>query len=336
MNPSPADKITDVAVVAIGRNEGDRLRRCLSSVAGQAALVVYVDSGSKDGSVEQALARGARVVELDTALGFTAARARNAGFDALGAERSKISFVQFVDGDCEIESGWLATARDYLASQPDVAGVFGRRRERFPDASFYTRLCDEEWNVPAGVVKACGGDVMLRASAFEAVGGYRPGMIAGEEPELCVRLRRHGGKIVCLDAPMSIHDVAITHFSQWWRRAIRGGHAYAEGAHLHGAPPERHSVAASRRIWLWGAAVPAATVAAGFAFGPAGFGLALIYPLQVARLYFKRRRESMIPLLSAIFLVLGNFAEAIGQFRFHANRVRGTASSLIEYKRATG
>lgn len=328
----PDSKLTDVAIVAIGRNEGERLRRCLESIADQVSIVIYVDSGSTDGSVTLARAKGARVVELDLKRPFTAARARNAGFDALGTDRLGIGFVQFVDGDCEVEPGWLSTARDFLEATPDAAGVFGRRRERFPYASIYNRLCDEEWDVRPGAVRSCGGDVMIRVSALEAVGGYRHDMIAGEEPELCFRLRQRGWKIVCLAKAMTIHDAAITRFSQWWRRALRSGHAYAEGAYLHGASPERHSLASSRRIWLWGAGLPAATAAATLALGPAGLGVALAYPLQVARLYLKRRHVSAVPFWSSLFLVLGNVPEMIGQLRFHANRVRGKAAHLIEYK----
>lgn len=333
MSPAAGnDRSAHVAVVAIGRNEGERLLRCLRSLANQAATLIYVDSGSTDGSVERARGEGARVVELDMTVAFTAARARNAGFEALGSDRDRIAFVQFVDGDCEVESGWIGKARDFLAANPEVAGVFGRRRERFPDASIYNHLCDEEWNVAPGIVRSCGGDVMLRVAAFEAAGGYRPGMISGEEPELCVRLRQRGWKIVCLGAPMTIHDAAITRFSQWWRRTLRAGHAFAEGAYLHGAPPERHAAASVRRIWMWGAAVPAGVLAATLALGPAGLATALVYPLQITRLYFKRRGVSTTPLWSAMFLVLGNFPEVIGQLRFHAYRLRGKRPELIEYK----
>jgi GT2 family glycosyltransferase len=326
------DRLVDVAVIAIGRNEGERLRRCLQSVIGTASTVIYVDSGSTDGSVEMARSAGTRVVELDLSVPFTAARARNAGFAALGDTLARIDFVQFVDSDCEIERGWLATAHDFLSITPGVAGVFGRRRERFPDASIYNRLCDEEWDVPPGEVRACGGDVMLRADAFRDVGGFRPGLIAGEEPELCVRLRQRGWKIVCLPHPMTIHDAAMTRFTQWWRRMLRGGHAFAEGVHLHGAPPERHWVAEARRAWVWGAVIPFAILASAIAFGPAGLALALIYPLQIGRLYLKRRGASKVPLQSSIFLVLAKIPEAIGQAKFHFNRIRGHKAELIEYK----
>ena len=75
--------MTRVGAVAIGRNEGERLRRCLTSLLQQIARVVYVDSGSRDDSVAVAQSLGVKVVVLDTSAPFSAARARNAGFDAL-------------------------------------------------------------------------------------------------------------------------------------------------------------------------------------------------------------------------------------------------------------
>ena len=63
-----------LGVVAIGRNEGERLRRCLNSVVGRGHTVVYVDSGSTDGSTELARELGADVVELDLSLPFTMAQ----------------------------------------------------------------------------------------------------------------------------------------------------------------------------------------------------------------------------------------------------------------------
>ena len=101
--------------------------------------------------------------------------------------------------------------------------------------------------------RAFGGDVMIRAAALENVGGYRDDLIAGEEPELCIRLRAAGWRIWRLPYEMTSHDAAMTRFSQWWRRAMRAGYAFAQGAHLHGASPERHWVWESRRAWLWAA-----------------------------------------------------------------------------------
>ncbi len=195
-----------------------------------------------------------------------------------------MSWVQFIDGDCELAGGWSDTAVSFLQANSEVAAVFGRRRERRPDQSIYNQLCDWEWHGPPGEVRACGGDVMMRAAALRAVGGYRETLIAGEEPELCVRLRAAGWRIFRLEAEMTLHDAALTRFSQWWKRTMRSGYAFAEGAHLHGAPPERHWVWESRRALLWGIGLPLLCVAAGLMLPPWGWVSLAIYPLQVCRL----------------------------------------------------
>jgi uncharacterized membrane protein YedE/YeeE len=328
----PVVRLADVAVVAIGRNEGARLERCLRSVLDQAARVIYVDSGSTDGSVAMARNLGAEIVELDLSKPFTAARARNAGAEILMSSKTAMHFIQFVDGDCEVAQSWLQHARIQLLESPGVAAVFGRRSERFPDMSVYNRLIDEEWNVTPGDVKYCGGDVMLRSAALQQAGGYRATLIAGEEPELCVRLRQRGWNILCIAQPMTVHDAAMTTFKQWWRRAMRGGYAFAEGAYLHGGPPVRHWVRETRSAWIWAAAVPAVILLCGAIFGPMALTLALIFPVQIIRLYLKRRSWSQAPLSGALLLVLGKFAELAGQIRFGWNLLRGKSGRLIEYK----
>src|SRR5689334_13166902 len=201
-----------VGLVAIGRNEGERLRRCLASAIGRGLRIVYVDSGSTDGSVTLARSLGVDVVELDLSIPFTAARARNAGFEHLLRACPDLEFVQFVDGDCEIVDGWLTKAEEFLREHPEFAVVTGRRRERFPGASVYNRICDIEWHTPVGEMHWCGGDTMMRASALRQVNGFDPAFIAGEEPELCVRLRDKGWKIYRLDAEMTSHDADMHHF----------------------------------------------------------------------------------------------------------------------------
>lgn len=326
-----------VGVVAIGRNEGERLRRCLASVVGRAAIVVYVDSGSTDGSVDAERKLGAEVVELDLSVPFTAARARNAGFARLLEILPDIEFVQFVDGDCEIDANWLATGIAVLQAEPRLAVVCGRRRERFPERSIYNRLCDLEWDTPVGDAAACGGDALFRAAAFAAVDGFDASLIAGEEPELCVRLRERGWKIRRLDAEMTLHDAAMTRWRQWWKRAVRAGHAYAEGAALHGDPPERHWVREVRSNWVWGFVVP--SIAIGFAWPTHGWSLLLLVGFVVLAwrvLRGARRRCWCVTdaLAYAVFTVLGKFPMALGQLQFCCNRVAGRRSRLIEYKGA--
>src|SRR5487761_1699046 len=246
-----------VGVVVIGRNEGARLKRCFESLLGTAESIVYVDSGSSDDSVRVSRALGIEVVDLDLRTPFTAARAHNEGFRKLIQSRPELQYVFFVDGDCCVMPGWLDDACRFLATREDVAVVWGRRRERYPEKSIYNLLCDIEWNSwPMGETKACGGDAVMRIAAVREVNGYRPDLICGEEPELCVRLRKAGWRIWHLDVDMTLHDAALDRFSQWWKRMIRGGYAYARGADLHGAPPERHWVRECRSIWAWGAGLP--------------------------------------------------------------------------------
>ena len=313
-----------IGLVVIGRNEGDRLGQCLQSAQGKVRHIVYVDSGSTDGSQGMAQSLGVKVVELDLSIPFTAARARNAGFDYLLKISPHLEYVQFVDGDCAIVDGWLECAYHNLESNPKIAVVCGRRRERFPEESIYNRLCDLEWNTPVGEAKACGGDAMMRVEALKQVGDFNPSLIAGEEPELCVRIRQQGWKIFRIDAEMTLHDAQMTHFSQWWKRSLRAGYAYAEGAWLHGKPPGRHWVRESRSIWFWGFIVPF------FASVPCWFtsGLSLlllgVYPLLAYKIYrsqVKRGMEAEYSRLYALFCVLGKFAQ-----------VRGKGSGLIEYK----
>jgi GT2 family glycosyltransferase len=326
-------RLLDVALVAIGRNEGERLRLCLESATGQVNDVVYVDSGSTDGSLELAVQLGARVVALDRTQPFTAARARNAGA-ALAAEgKQHVRYIQFVDGDCELMIGWLAEAREFLESHPDVVAVCGRRRERFPELSVYNQLCDLEWDTPIGQARAFGGDVMIRAAVFQKVGGYRSDLIAGEDPELAIRLRQAGGQVWRINVDMTLHDAAMTRFSQWWRRSVRAGYAYALGASIHGAPPERHWVRESRRSLIWGFLIPVlGLVGALMGYFYVGFAVISIFLIQWLRLFTRGRGDRRLRQAGATFLIVGKFAEFMGQIRFLWHRLVRQQSRLIEYK----
>ncbi len=312
-----------IAAIVIGRNEGARLIACLEALQGKVAQIVYVDSGSTDGSVDAAQELGAEVVELDMSQPFTAARARNAGLDALHAETE---FVQFLDGDCVLRDGWLERGLAFLQDDFRAAVTCGRRRERFPQASVYNALIDDEWDTPVGQVMSCGGDALMRVAAVKAVNGYRDTLIAGEEPELCVRLRQSGWEIWRLDAEMTWHDAAITGFGQWWRRCKRAGHAFAEGAALHGTLPERHWVAETRRALLWGAALPLGILLAALIVSPWALLGFLIYPAQMLRL---ARQKT---LAWGVFTTLGKFPEAIGALQFYRTRLTGRKTRIIEYK----
>ncbi|AMV40851.1 glycosyltransferase [Planctomyces sp. SH-PL62] len=331
----------DVGLVAIGRNEGDRLRLCLASAGGLGLVLIYVDSGSSDGSVELARGLGAEVVELDLTTPFTAARARNAGLERLRELAPDARYVQFIDGDCELADGWIDRARRELDERPETAAVCGRLRERHPERSVYNRLADLEWDTPIGEARACGGIAMMRTAALDRVGGFNPELIAGEEPELCVRLRRDGWKIFRIDADMAAHDMAMTRLRQWWRRSVRTGHAFAEGAALHGAPPERHYVRETRSLVAWGMVLPLAALALAWPTrGLSLLALAAAYVLLFARVYRGvRSRRGWRPADArayACFVTLGKIPGALGVARYWAGRLSGRRSRVIEHRGPAG
>ena len=313
-----------IGAIAIGRNEGERLHSCLESLRNVVDVVVYVDSGSTDGSREVAIKSGAHVVELDLDQPFTAARARNAGFAHLLTLGSSFDYVQFVDGDCQVDPSWIKHGSVFLEQSLDVAVVCGRRREKSPDATIWNKMIDDEWNTPIGEALACGGDALMRVAALEEVGGYNPHVIAGEEPEMCVRLRSEGWKIWRIDAEMTLHDAALTRFGQWWTRARRAGHAYAEGAAMHG--DKGHFVHETRRALIWGVMLPLVSVIACLVTAW-GFVLFMIWPLQMLRL-----RARGFDTLNAVFLTLAKLPEGQGVLQYHWGRIRGNRSAIIEYK----
>jgi GT2 family glycosyltransferase len=329
-----ARRLLEVGVVVIGRNEGKRLSACLESVKSSARAVVYVDSGSTDDSVERARMSGADVVSLDMRQSFTAARARNEGFQRLQTLAPDVELVQFVDGDCAIVSGWIEAASAYLAENPKVAVVCGRRRERYPDRSIYNELCDIEWDTPVGVTRACGGDALMRRAAFESVAGFNASLVAGEEPELCVRLRRAGWQIVRLAQEMTLHDADMHHFSQWWKRNVRAGFAFAEGARLHGQS-DGHFVPELKRIVFWAGCLPAGIALTLLpTFGASSMGF-LVYGVSAVRTYRKTLARGKTPRGAASYAAactLGKFPEMQGVLRYCLLQLKNEPATLIEYK----
>ena len=329
MNLSPSQ---DIPVVVIGRNEGERLKICLQSVVPRAGVVVYVDSGSTDGSVAFARSMGCHVVILDPSRPFGPSRARNEGFAAASALALGAPFVQFLDGDCELMNGWLEAGAGALHARPDVAAVCGNVCEMFPDATAYNKLCDLEWHKPAGEIDACAGRFMVRADLFRAVGGFRTDVVAAEDDEFCIRLRRAGRKILQVDAPMARHDVAMTRFAQWWRRSRRTGFAYAQVAALHGGGPERTFVRECRSTWFWGLLPVAALALAPFTHG-ISLGLLAGSVLLFARIYragLRRGWSSRDARIYAWFTTLAKFPGLQGMLEFQWWRLHGHKAAVSD------
>lgn len=321
-------------IVVIGRNEGSRLEKCLH-VAIRSALVVYVDSGSNDGSASAARAAGADVVELNTAIPFTAARARNDGFSRLLELSADLSYVQFVDGDCEMIPGWTDAGVRFLDDHPDTAIVCGQRIERHPEASIFNKMCNHEWDTPVGVTMSCGGDAMVRVDAFRAVGGFRNELIAHEEPELCSRLRSRSFKIWRLDHPMTLHDAAITRTSQFYQRSRRAGVGITQYLVRTDRRDRGDGSDVVIRGVIWGALIPVATLVSVSAFGPCALFLLLLYPAQIIRyaLLLGRTDYSLGEAFKvAVLSMLGKFAAAHGAIEFLVRTFLGKAPKSVLYR----
>jgi GT2 family glycosyltransferase len=324
-------------VVVIGRNEGARLPACLIALQGSGCPVVYVDSGSHDGSAQRAQTLCDLVVELDPARPFSAARARNEGFAALVATWPQLAFVQFVDGDCVLLPGWFDAAARAMDEDAARAIVIGALQERRPDASIYNRLCALEWKSPAGDLAnfgALGGIMLVRAEVFAQLNGFNEQVIAGEDSEFGVRVGAAGSKITKVDAPMATHDADIQRFGQWWRRAVRAGHAIGQRFALNGRGPMRDCARERRSVLIWGVALPAAIAV----LAPFTFGLSLLLAAgyavlgqRIVRYRLGQGDSRTDARLYARFVVIAKFAEALGLLKFHVNALAGRYR-IIEYK----
>lgn len=327
----------NVGIVVIGRNEGERLRHCLESVRKAAWPMVYVDSGSTDDSVVIARSFNAKVVELNPDRPFSAARARNEGFARLLEHCPVARFVQFIDGDCTLLDGWLEAAVNALLEDPKRAAVMGHLSERNADASPYNRLCALEWKSQPGDLQnfgGLGGIAMIRSDVLRQLGGYNLDVIAGEDSELGVRMGLAGYKVTKIDHLMATHDANMTSFQQWWRRAVRAGHAIGQRAHLNGKSALRDCVRERNSTLFWGIGLPCVTVVTALpSQGVSLFALGA-YLLLGYRVWRNRRNQGDTrsdALLYTRFLLLAKFANAVGLLRFFLNRIV-RRYEIIEYK----
>jgi GT2 family glycosyltransferase len=323
---------SEVGVVVIGRNEGERLRRCFQSLAGW--RTVYVDSGSRDDSVRLAREMGVEAIELDPSRPFTAARGRSEGFQYLARRYDDISYIQFVDGDCEVVDGWMMKALEVLDERKGVAVVCGRVRERYPNASLYNYLQDLDWNDPVGKVSSSGGIAMMRVDALLQVGGWREELIAGEEPDLCYRLRQAGWAIERVPDMMVYHDSAMTYFSEWWRRCRRTGYAYGLGFLTGGSYPGAFRFKKILSILFWSLVVPMMAVlylVSGQAWIATGIiALAAIFMLRNAVNEQRHRQSWRDSLIYSTTCLVAKTPQMVGLIQVFLDYMRGMRRGLIE------
>ena len=326
-----ATTIENIAIVAIGRNEGERLVRCLDALCKVCDQIVYVDSDSTDDSIENARAAGVEILSLEATEEFTAARARNAGVAFAATKWPTANLIFFIDGDCELAEGFLDAASAIFSSEEEIGIVTGRCRELFPDATIYNRLCDLEWDGPQGDIEACGGIFAVRRSVFDKAGGFNPAVIAAEDDEFCIRVRKTGSRIVRIDHEMCFHDANITRFGQWWRRAFRAGYAFAQVGDMH----EGYFRGSRRRALLWGLILPVLAISLATVTNGLGLFLLGLYPVS-----FLRNRRNLIKdgtsktnaTIYSLFLTISKFPNLLGMADYGRKRLLGQTVTIVEYK----
>jgi cellulose synthase/poly-beta-1,6-N-acetylglucosamine synthase-like glycosyltransferase len=327
-----------LSVVVVGRNEGHRLARCLESVAAARPKtasweIIYVDSASSDGSVERAVRFGAKVISVTPARPC-AAVGRNAGWHA-----ARAAIVMFLDGDTVLAPDFVKQALPEF-SDPQVGVVFGDRRESNPQQTIYNRVVDLDWIVPAGPLEFCGGEALVRREVLEAVGGYDERLMAAEDTELCARIRGKGYTILHLDRLMVHHDLAMTKFSQYWRRALRTGYAYAQVSERIRPADSPNWYRQARRNRVQGSVViaiiasPLILAVAIRSFVPLLILLAMLAALAVRTAIRSRWKKAPLAtrLLHGLHSHLVQIPLLFGQIRYQLDRLAGKNPELIEYK----
>jgi glycosyltransferase involved in cell wall biosynthesis len=329
-----SSSLPTLSVVIIGRNEGERLERCIRSAQSingwTPTEILYVDSGSTDGSLELAIHLGATVLPLPPGP-FTAARARNLGWrNAFG------KLILFLDGDTILDADFPLLAFTELQRDPMNAAVWGHRRELCPCLSIYVRVLDLDWVYKPGETPFFGGDVLIRRSALEAVNGFDETLIAGEEPEMSRRMRNLGWRIQHIDAPMTLHDLAITRFSQYWRRSKRAGYAFAAvSTRFRGTEDPFWSEDAARnhkRGLFWIFSPIAAAIFSFVLFSPLPIALWILLLATASLRSAWQARWKSAPWTTLVLYGFHSHLQQIPIFLGQVQFLRNRSQELIEYK----
>jgi GT2 family glycosyltransferase len=234
-----------VSVIIVNYNSGDRLARCLDSLAAQTFAnfeTIVVDNQSADGSRDLAADHTLRVLLIDAGgnVGFAAA-------NNLAARSATGEWLAFLNPDAYPQADWLAALLAASARHPDV-DAFGSTQL---DAADPTRLDGagdvfhifgvgyrggfghSASSLPAEgeCFAPCAAAAMYRASVFRSLGGFDERFFCyGEDVDLGFRLRLTGGRAVQVPAAVVLHEGS----------GVTGRHSDFTIYHGH-----------RNRFWLW-------------------------------------------------------------------------------------
>ena len=221
-------------MVLITRNQEWNVARLVQSVLREAdttggADVVLVDSNSNDRTAEIAASYPVRVLRLRGDQPLSPAAGRYVGFHEVTGDS-----VLFLDGDMELCAGWLGPALAAMRAEPDIGGLTGPLLE----GPLGTAVEPPNRAAEPRELRHSGGAVLHRRSALARVGPFNPYLRSDEEPELCLRLRHAGFRIVELPDPIARHyselDTRLPTLFKRWRRGLYLGAGQSIRHQLHG------------------------------------------------------------------------------------------------------
>jgi len=241
--------MTELSVVLISKNQAWSVVRLMESVIGETASVpskeiILVDSASTDETVELAGAYPIRIFRLQRGQPLSPAIGRHVGYKQAQGE-----YVLFLDGDTELVEGWLAHALRVMGETPSAGAVTGHVIN-LPTAAVKepaALLRKIEMRAPREVLWGSyggGGAAMYRRAVLEEVGTFNPYLNSDEEPELGLRIRHAGYRILELDYPIVRHynDAPVAMSSVLNRRSRNFLLGIGQGARYH---------LGSALLWRW-------------------------------------------------------------------------------------
>ena len=228
----------DVSAIIVNWNDGDRLLRCLESLAGSNVDVIVVDNASSDGSLQRVAERfpAARISAQTSNLGF-------AGGVNAGALLATGRYLLILNTDVVAGPGAVAALAMFLDANAACGAVTGQLLgedgrpqrgwsvRRFPTlASFAVellliekvwpanpiskrhRMLDLSYERPVQVDQPAAACLMVRGEAFEQLGGmderFYPAWF--EDVDFCLRLHAAGWKVYLVPGAVFRHTGGVS------------------------------------------------------------------------------------------------------------------------------
>jgi len=307
------------------RNDKLRLQRCLGSITRndyprELVDIIVVDNDSTDGSGTAAREHGATVVKSS---GASVAAHRNRG-----AQAALGTILAFVDADHEIDHRWIATAVEVL-SQPDVAAA-GAQYETQPSANWVQQNYDSlrsRSDHREDVDWLGSGNLAVKRSVFDRIGGFNTSLIACEDADLCNRIKTAGHRIVADPGLRSVHfgdprTLKALFFGELWRGRNNLGVTFSGPRtfrHLRSA-----LIAIADLACLIGMAIAIATAHFGVAIL---LGIAALVPavVRAARMLARQRRGAKTAAQALAVAIVFDLARALAILARGSHRARRTA-----------